>query len=453
MSRRARVGFGLVAIAAVAIGVWLWRRHVAEQARIAAEREAAQLAAIERSVARIVARARSDARLPGLSAAFALPDGRVGTAVAGFADDDEEVRVTRDTRFLAGSVGKSLHAALAVALARVGVVGLDAPISHWVGREPWFARLPNARELTLRLLLQHRSGLIDHVFSLEFIARELALRLFERDGALIAPEQLIEIALDRKPKFAAGKGFSYGDTNYVLAGLVIERATGRSPFDQIEERFLVPLGLAGITPTRTLRIPRLAVGHQLPLNPFLLPPRMVDDGGDLVIHPMLESTGGGFAATPRDLVRWAKALFEARALPAEAAREMTHNTVATGDGRRYGLGLYRYETPLGRAWAHGGYFPGYRSGLLYFPETRIAVAVQTNRDFAADVDAILLKIARRVRSSLRRAAAVRNPGRAPPRDPARALGRRAPASRGSRAPTRSSECRSGTPRSPASRPD
>ena len=81
--------------------------------------------------------------------------------------------MTPDTRFLAGSVGKSLHAALAVALAHEGVVDLDAPISRWIGREPWFARLPNARDLTLRLLLQHRSGLIDHVYSIEFVAREL----------------------------------------------------------------------------------------------------------------------------------------------------------------------------------------------------------------------------------------------------------------------------------------
>src|SRR6185503_1188030 len=111
------------------------------------------------------------------------------------------------------------------------------------------------------LLLQHRSGLIDHVFSVEFVIRELKMRMFERDHALIPPEELIEGAFDRKPLFAAGRGFAYGDTNYVLAGIVIERATRRSPFDQIEERFLRPLGLADITPARTPRIPRLAVGH------------------------------------------------------------------------------------------------------------------------------------------------------------------------------------------------
>ena len=404
MSRRGRLVFSLAATAAIAValGTCVWRRHTQEQARIAAARDAAELAAIERSIASLIANARDAADLPGASAAFALPDGRVGTAVTGFADTAREVRITPDTRFLAGSVGKSFHAALAVALAREGVLDLDAPISRWLGREPWFARLPNARDLTLRHLLQHRSGLIDHLYSLEFIARELKLRMFEEDGALIAPEQLIEPALDRKPKFRAGTHFGYGDTNYVLAGIVIERATGRSPFDQIEERFLTRLGLSGIVPARSRRIPGLATGYQLPVNPFLLPPKMLDEQGRLPVHPMLESTAGGFASTPSDLVRWAKALFEGNALPADAAAEMTRNPVAAGDGRSYGLGLYRYETPLGRAWGHGGWFPGYRSELRYFPATKVAVALQLNRDFGVNSDALMIEIARRVRDGSQR---------------------------------------------------
>jgi D-alanyl-D-alanine carboxypeptidase len=401
VSPRIRWAIAAVLIAAIAGGVWLWRRHV-EQVRIAAERDAAQLAALERSVATIVARARADMRLPGLSAAFALPDGRVGTAVAGYADPEAKLRMTPETRFLAGSVGKSLHAALAVALARDGVVDLDAPISRWIGGEPWFTRLPNARDLTLRLLLQHRSGLIDHVFSLEFVVQELKLRMFEPDHALIPPERLIEGAFDRAPLFAAGRGFAYGDTNYVLAGIVIQHATGRSPFDQIEERFLARLGLAGIVAARSARVPGLAIGHQFPVNPFLLPPKMIDERGMLPIHPMLEWTAGGFAANPSDLVRWAQALFEGHAIPEDGVAEMTRDPVKTPDGRRYGLGLYRYETPIGVAWGHGGYFPGYRSGLLYFPDTGIAVAAQANRDYLVDLDAVMLEIARSIERSLRR---------------------------------------------------
>src|SRR5262245_5328393 len=398
----------LLAVAALALlpaaGISAHGRMRGEDAARIRAREAAELAALERSVGELVERARASSFAPGVSAAFALPDGRVGAVASGIADKETDAPMTPETRFLAGSVGKSLHAALAVALARDGVVDLDAPISRWIGREAWFARLPNGRDLTLRLLLQHRSGLIDHVWSLEFILKELRLRIFEPADTLLAPEQLIEIALDRDPRFAAGKQFAYGDTNYVLAGLVIERATKRSPFDQIEERFLRPLHLAGITPTRSSRIPGLAVGHQLPVNPFLLPPTMVNEGR-VRVHPMLESTAGGFAATPRDLVRWAKALFEGRALPRGGVQEMTRNPVATHDGRHYGLGLFRYDTPLGSAWGHGGYFPGYRSGLLYFPDSKIAVAVQVNRDFAVDENALVLAIASRVQTEAKRYAA------------------------------------------------
>ena len=112
-----------------------------------------------------------------------------------------------------------------------------------------------------------------------------------------------------------------------------------------------------------------------------------------------------FATTPRGLVRWGKALFEARALPADATEEMTRHSVASGDGRRYGLGVYRYQTRLGPAWGHGGYFPGYRSGLLYFPDSKIAVAVEANRDVGVDVEALALEIAQRVRRDVKNYAA------------------------------------------------
>jgi CubicO group peptidase (beta-lactamase class C family) len=74
------------------------------------------------------------------------------------------------------------------------------------------------------------------------------------------------------------------------------------------------------------------------VNPFLLPPKMIDERGMLPIHPMLEWTAGGFAANPSDLVRWAQALFEGRAIPEDGVAEMTRDPVKTPDGRRYGSG-------------------------------------------------------------------------------------------------------------------
>jgi D-alanyl-D-alanine carboxypeptidase len=223
-------------------------------------------------------------------------------------------------------------------------------------------------------------------------------RLADRAVALLTQVELVEKVLDEDPEFPAGEGFAYGDTNYVIAGLVIERATGASAFDGIEARLLEPLGLGSITPTRTRRITGLAAGYQLPVNPFLLPPKIAEDGV-LRVHPMIESTAGGFATTPSDMVRWAKALFEERALPGPYLDALVGHPVQTGDGRRYGLGVYIEDTPLGVRWGHGGFFPGYRSALLYLPESGVAVCVQLNRDFLVDIDAIALEIARRVTSA------------------------------------------------------
>ena len=138
------------------------------------------------------------------------------------------------------------------------------------------------------------------------------------------------------------------------------------------------------------------------MNPFLLPPKMVDDEGALAIHPMLESTAGGFAATPRDLVRWAKALFEARALPADAVAEMTRNPVATEDGRRYGLGLYRLRDAARSRVGPRRILPGLSLGLAVLPGLEDRRGRAGEPRLAADVDALMLEIAQRVRRELQR---------------------------------------------------
>lgn len=379
-----------VAVALLAgIAIWWFARE--------RERERAEeVTVLEAHVSRILEHHLTAARLRGISAAFALRDGRVGTAVAGLADTDAERPMQASTRFLAGSLGKSFHAALALSLHLDGTLDLDAPIARWLGDEPWFDRLPNARDLTLRILLQHQSGLIDHLWTPEFFLKQLKTRITEDADTVLPPLELISIAFDREPRFPAGKGFAYGDTNYLLAGIAIERATGRDPFELIEERFLAPLELHGIVAADSRRIPALAVGHQLPVNPFLLPPKIVDANGALRFHPMVEGTAGGFATTPRDMVRWAKALFEGRALPRGALADLVERSVPATDGSRYGLGVYLYDTRLGEVWGHGGFFPGYRSSLRYLPGAKIAVCVQANRDVLVDVDAIALEIAERI---------------------------------------------------------
>ena len=97
--------------------------------------------------------------IPGMTAAFVLPDGRMGKVASGAADLERHVAMSPDSRMLSGSIGKTIASAVAIKLAEQRVWSLDDKLSKYLGRNAWFARLPNAEQLTIRLLLQHRSGI------------------------------------------------------------------------------------------------------------------------------------------------------------------------------------------------------------------------------------------------------------------------------------------------------
>jgi D-alanyl-D-alanine carboxypeptidase len=99
----------------------------------------------------------------------------------------------------------------------------------------------------------------------------------------------------------------------------------------------------------------------------------------------MEWTGGGFASTAEDLAKWAKALYEGKVLKPEALAQML-NGVETpggrggGSGSKYGLACQIRPSEWGTSYGHGGWFPGYLSEMEYFPEKKIAIAVQFNTD-------------------------------------------------------------------------
>ncbi len=315
---------------------------------------------------------------PGAMAAFALPDGRVGSTAVGFADPQRGIAMRPDHRSMSGSVGKTFVAALAVGLALEGRLDLDAPIATWLAEEPWLERLPNAARLTPRILLRHTGGLEDHYDLSGFWLRAVWRRASGGPDAYLDAREQIACLLDREPLFPAGTDYAYTDTGYLLLGLILERAGDASYYEQIRTRFLEPLGLSQTSPSDRRDLPGLVAGHQTMTS--LLPERTTDDEGRLRINPANEWTGGGLVTNPVDLVRWAKALYEGRAPGVPEPGLLFDDPVRVRDGTAAGLGVFVQEaSPLGPVWGHSGWFPGYSSQMRYFPDHRIAVAVQVNR--------------------------------------------------------------------------
>jgi D-alanyl-D-alanine carboxypeptidase len=321
-------------------------------------------------------------RFPGATAALVTPEGKVVAAAVGVSDRDTRASMTPESRMLAASIGKSFVGATAVALVQEGKLDLDAPISTWLGDEPWFSRLPNHDSITLFQLLTHSSGLPDHVYT-EAFAQEFGKK-WNAPGNPFQPADLIGFVLDKPALFEAGKGFAYSDTGYLLVGMIIEAVSGSSLYEEIIDRFLVPLRLGSTSPSNFKVLPGLVAGYLPEDNQLALPPVTTVAPGIMAWNPAIEWAGGGFASTSKDLAVWAKALYEGKAIAGGKYLDDLFRSVpvsADAPGVRYGAGVaIREAGPFGKSLGHGGGIPGYSSSMRYYPDHRVSVAFQVNVD-------------------------------------------------------------------------
>jgi D-alanyl-D-alanine carboxypeptidase len=339
------------------------------------------------------------ADFPGMTAAFVLPSGDFVQLGIGLADAQAKTPMRASDRMFSGSIGKTYVAALAMQLVKEAKLNLDDPLSKHLGSKPYFDRIPNARSLIVRHLMNHTSGISEHVLNPAFLKA-----MKDDPDRTFTPDQLAEYALDAKPLFEAGKGWSYADTNFNFLGLVIESVTGKPIFKEIESRLLGPLQLRQTTPSDG-RTPRgLIQGHSMPNSPFGFSGPVIKEG-KYPFNPQMEYCGGGFVSTSLDLALWAKALFEGKAFDLALMPEMlTGEKANTGPNERYGLGVQIRPSEWGETLGHSGWFPGYLSDMAYFPHRKFSVAVQFNTDHMARLKLrpyrFLLEIAKLIEAEL-----------------------------------------------------
>lgn len=312
-------------------------------------------------------------KFPGATLGVVLPNGDSFGLAVGYSDRDAKTPMKADDRMLAGSTGKTFAAALAFQLVADGKLNFDDKIEKYLGKEPWFSRLPNAKDVTVRMLLNHTSGLVRYEFKKEFTDF-----LTANPMKVWTPEERLAYLFDAKAPFEAGKGWDYSDTNYIVLGMIIERVTGKKFYDEARKRFIKKLKLNGTVAQEGPVIKGVIQGYAGAANPFGGKDAMIENG-KFVVNPQLEWTGGGWASTSQDLARWAKMYFEGKAFDAKLLPQVLDGVEAKlGPNFKYGLGVIIRPTQAGTTYGHSGFFPGYVTDMMYFPDKRIAVAVQVN---------------------------------------------------------------------------
>ena len=310
---------------------------------------------------------------PGGTAGFVLADGSAFGLTVGVSDRTSGTAMEPTDRMLYGSVGKTYVSALALLLVHDGKFALDDPIAKHIGSEPWFRRLPNAERITVRHLMTHTSGLVRYELNPKFTAD-----LSANPDRVWSPAERLAYLFDSLAPFVPGDGWEYSDTNYIVLGMIIERAGGAPYYEQLRTRVLAPHGLRDTVPADSRTVPGLVQGYAGSNNPFGGSDEMIK-GGRFAVNPQFEWTGGGLAGTSLDLARWAKLLYEGKVVAADQMDDLLDGVPARlGPETKYGLDVIIRPTAHGITYGHSGFMPGYQTDMMYFPQLKAAIAVQVN---------------------------------------------------------------------------
>ncbi len=315
---------------------------------------------------------------PGATFSLVLPDGEAIELAYGFADVEKQIPMTPRARMFSGSTGKTYVSAIAMQLIDESKLDVERLVSSFFEGEDWFNELPNASTMKVRNLLNHNSGLPRYVF------KDSYWEAFNKDRMREwPPQELLGFVAGEEPVHAPGEGWGYSDTGYLLIGLIIEKLTGEAYYDVVVKRIFEPFGLTLTSPSTSRKFPGLVQGYTGDhVAPYDLPPLLVKDG-EYIFNPSFEYTGGGVVTCSPDLAKWTKLLYEGKVFSQDRLKELLQPVgFRTGkpDESGYGYGVFVRKTPNGPMWGHSGFFFGYQTELMYFPDIKCAAALQINAD-------------------------------------------------------------------------
>ncbi|WP_051174390.1 serine hydrolase domain-containing protein [Amycolatopsis orientalis] len=279
-----------------------------------------------------------------------VTDGRQRfTARSGKAELGSNRPVPENGRFRIGSITKTFVSTVLLQLSGEGKVALDAPVVRYL------PGLIDGR-ITVRQILQHTSGLYNYTDALPLSPDEFEPIRYKH----WTPEELLKVSTDKPLDFDPGTRWNYSNTNYVVAGLLVEKLTGRPYEKAVEQRILKPLRLGDT------ELPGDDVDIRGPHAHGYV--TVAGKPNDITrINPSVAWAAGEMISTTRDLDTFGVALASGRLLKPAQQQEITRTTAVSPE---YGLGLQVQTLPCGsKVWGHGGGIPGYSSQLLTTPDT------------------------------------------------------------------------------------
>jgi CubicO group peptidase (beta-lactamase class C family) len=293
------------------------------------------------------------------SASVAVVEGGklVYTHAYGLAHLDPNVKATPEMRYSIGSISKQFTAAAILLLQEQGKLSLDDAVGKYV------PGLTRGDEVTIRQILSHTSGYQDY-----WPEDYLMTPMMKPESA----QQIIDVWAKKPLDFEPGTKWQYSNTNFVIAGMIVEKVSGQKLFDFLEEHVFHPLGMKSVwdSDERKLTAPDATPYIRFALGPLRLAPK---EGRGWMF------AAGELAMTAHDLALWDISLMNETVLkPASYKQMFTEVKLKDGSGTHYGLGVEVMERDGHRSIEHSGEVTGFVSDNEVLVDDGVAVAVLTN---------------------------------------------------------------------------
>lgn len=320
----------------------------------------------------IVRDALAASGVPSASIAV-VRDGRITYVKAyGLARLEPKTPAAAPMRYGIGSVSKQFTSTAVLMLAEEGKLSLDDPVSRFA------PDLTGAGSVKIRQLLSHTSGYQDY-WPQDYVPPFM----LQPTTAAAILDRWAKKALD----FTPGTQYQYSNTGYVLAGVIVEKASGTPLLPFLTARIFRPLQMASVA-----NIDQDRLGDTDPtgyLRYALGPLRPAPKEGKGWLF-----AAGELAMTAEDLARWNVGMIDQKLLQPESYRQMqTEVLLENGVGIGYGLGIDVLRRNGHRVLQHGGEVSGFTSTNMVFPDDRAAVTVLVNQDSIGTSGEIAGKIA------------------------------------------------------------
>ncbi len=316
-------------------------------------------AALRDKIDAIVRQSIAGTGVPSVS--IAIVQGDAITYLQAYGDGRIEPRLPAvpAMRYSIGSISKQFTAAAILLLAEQGKLSLDDPVERFV------PGLTRGDEVTIRELLSHTSGYQDY-WPQDYVPPFML-------QPITAQKILDQWA--RKPlDFDPGTEWQYSNTNFVIAGVIVEKASGEPLLQFLSEHIFVPLGMKSVMNIDQNRLTETdATGYmRYALGPLRVAPK---EGKGWLF------AAGELAMPAEDLAKWDISMIKQSVLRPASYFQMERDTpLKNGLGTRYGLGVDVRQMDGKRLIEHGGEVSGFTAQNMVFPDARIAVVVLVNED-------------------------------------------------------------------------